>query len=92
MGRRWRLYRPAEPRRGLVTAALLFLVYLGLLYFGTSWGRDADANAIFWPANGAVVAALLVLPPRLSDLAVHRLPRARTISPVSARSASCSRS
>ena len=68
MARRWRLYRPAEPRRGLLTAAVLFLVYLGLLYFGTSWGRDADANAIFWPANGVVVAALLVLPPHLGAL------------------------
>jgi signal transduction histidine kinase/CheY-like chemotaxis protein len=65
MPRRWRLYRPAEPRRGLPTAAALLVVYAALTYVGVAWLRDAETNAAFWPSNGVVVAALLVLPRRL---------------------------
>ena len=55
MARRWRFYRPAEPRRGLRTAAALFLAYAGLVYFCTTWGRDSVQNPTFWPATGVVV-------------------------------------
>ena len=65
MPRKWRLYRPAEPRRGLMTAAILLAVYTALVFVGVAFCRDSETNSAFWPANGVVVAALLVLPRRL---------------------------
>jgi signal transduction histidine kinase/CheY-like chemotaxis protein len=65
MPRKWRLYRPAEPRRGLLTAAALLAVYTALVFVGVAFCRDSETNSAFWPANGVVVAALLVLPRRL---------------------------
>ena len=65
MPRKWRLYRPAEPRRGLLTAAVLLAVYTALVFVGVAFCRDSETNSAFWPANGVVVAALLVLPRRL---------------------------
>jgi signal transduction histidine kinase len=65
MRRRWRLYRPAEPRRGLLTAAVLLGLYTALVFVGVAFCRDSATNSAFWPANGVAVAALLVLPRRL---------------------------
>jgi signal transduction histidine kinase/CheY-like chemotaxis protein len=65
MRRRWRLYRPAEPKRGLLTAALLLGLYTALVFVGVAFCRDSATNSAFWPANGVAVAALLVLPRRL---------------------------
>ncbi|HWE47861.1 MAG TPA: ATP-binding protein [Caulobacteraceae bacterium] len=65
MPRKWRLYRPAEPRRGLLTATVLLAVYTALVFVGVAFCRDSQTNSAFWPANGVVVAALLVLPRRL---------------------------
>jgi signal transduction histidine kinase/CheY-like chemotaxis protein len=65
MPRRWRLYRPAEPRRGLATAVGLLFLYTALVFVGVALCRDVETNSAFWPANGVVVAALLVLPRRL---------------------------
>ncbi len=68
MRRRWRLYRPAEPYRGLPTAAALLFVYAALTFVGVAFCRDSETNSAFWPANGVAVAALLVLPRRLGLL------------------------
>ena len=68
MKRKWRLHRPAEPRRGVPTAVALLVAYAALVYVGVAWLRDSETNAAFWPANGVVVAALLVLPKRLGAL------------------------
>jgi signal transduction histidine kinase/ActR/RegA family two-component response regulator len=65
MSPKWRLYRPAEPVRGLPTAAVLLAVYASMVFVGVAWCRDAATNSAFWPANGVAVAALLVLPRRL---------------------------
>src|ERR1700722_12956259 len=62
---RWRLSRRADPRRGLLTAAVLLAVYTALVFVGVAFCRDSETNSAFWPANGVVVAALLVLPRRL---------------------------
>jgi len=62
---KWRLYRPAEPRRGLGTAAVLLAVYASMVFVGVAFCRDVETNSAFWPANGVAVAALLVLPKRL---------------------------
>jgi signal transduction histidine kinase len=64
MPRRWRLYRPAEPGRGLLTAVALLAAYAALVFVGVAWCRDTESYSAFWPANGVVVAALLVLPKR----------------------------
>ena len=65
MARRWRLYRPAEPVRGLPSAAALLALYALVVTITVAFCRDAEVNPTFWPANGVVVAALLLLPPRL---------------------------
>ena len=65
MPRKWRLYRPAEPHRGLLTAAVLLAVYTALVFVGVAFCRDSETNSAFLPAHGVVVAALLVLPRRL---------------------------
>ncbi len=66
MARRWRLYRAAEPQRGLATAALLTLIFVALVLVTRLFCTDQLGDASFWPANGALVVAILVLPPRLS--------------------------
>ncbi len=65
MSRPWRLYRPAEPARGLPTAAALLALYTTMALITVAWCRDAETNPAFWPANGVIVAGLLVLPPRI---------------------------
>jgi signal transduction histidine kinase/CheY-like chemotaxis protein len=62
---RLRLYRPAEPPRGLVTAALLWCVYVGAAYGLSMFCKDAAGSASFYPPNGVILAGLLVLPRRL---------------------------
>ena len=68
MTRRWRLYRAAEPQRGPATAALLTGIFVALVLVTRLFCTDQIGNASFWPANGALVVALLVLPPRLGAL------------------------
>jgi diguanylate cyclase (GGDEF)-like protein len=68
MGRRWRLYRKTEPRRGLPTALALTAIFSALALFTRFACQDAAGTSSFWPANAALVVAILVLPPRLSSL------------------------
>ena len=65
MARRWRLYRAAEPQRGVPTAALLALIFVALVVVTRLFCTDRLGDASFWPANAALVVAILVLPPRL---------------------------
>jgi len=68
MAYRLRLYRPAEPARGVATAAALLAVYAIASMVCSLLCKDASGSAAFYPANGVIVAALLVLPRRLSLL------------------------
>jgi diguanylate cyclase (GGDEF)-like protein len=68
MGRRWRLYRKAEPTRGLPTAAVLIAVFATLALFTRLVCQDSAGSTSFWPANAALVVGILILPPRLSAL------------------------
>jgi signal transduction histidine kinase/ActR/RegA family two-component response regulator len=61
----WRVYRDAQPPRGLATAAVLVGIFAVLALSIRVFCRDAHGWSPFWPANGAIVAALLVLPKRL---------------------------
>jgi diguanylate cyclase (GGDEF)-like protein len=66
--RRWRFFRPAEPHRGLPTAAALVAVFVVLALVTRLVCEDPTGNSSFFPANAALVVALLVLPPRLALL------------------------
>jgi signal transduction histidine kinase/AmiR/NasT family two-component response regulator len=68
MSHRWRLYRAAERPRGLATAAALLAIYAGPAFGVAFFCQDATAVSAFYPANGVVVAGLLVLPRRLGLL------------------------
>ena len=61
-----KLFRSTEPPRGLSTAVCLWLVYaaaaLGMPFFC----NDPGDTTAFYPSNGVIVAALLVLPRRMS--------------------------
>jgi len=60
-----RLYRPADPRRGLPTAAALFLAYIAIELCIWLFCRDISDAVAFFPSNGVLLAAILVLSPRL---------------------------
>ena len=66
MRRRWRLYRDAEPRRGVATAAMLAGTFAALALITRLYCIDQAESSAFWPANAALVAAILVLPKPLS--------------------------
>ncbi len=68
MRRRWQLYRPAAPRRGLRTALLLTAAFVALAFVTRLLCLDQQQSTVFWAANGAMVVALLVLPGRLAAL------------------------
>ncbi len=61
--------RLAEPPRGVGAALLLVAVYAGLASITRLMSYHVDGFTMFWPANGAVVVAMLILPYR-SCLAV----------------------
>ena len=66
---RWRrFYRQAEPPRGLATAAALLAVYAGPAFAVAFFCKDASGDAAFYPADGVIVAGLLVLPRRIGLL------------------------
>jgi signal transduction histidine kinase/ActR/RegA family two-component response regulator len=65
MSHRWRLYRPAERPRGLATAVALLAIYAGPAFGAAFFCKDATGVSAFYPANGVVVAGLLVLPRRI---------------------------
>ncbi len=64
------VYRRAQPPRGLPTAAVLVGIFAILALAIRLFCRDEHGSSPFWPASGAIVVALLVLPKRLSLPAV----------------------
>ncbi len=68
MTHRWHLYRSAEPKRSLGTAAALLTAFVLLAFTTRLLCVDEQNNSAFWPANAALVVAFLVLPPRLGWL------------------------
>jgi signal transduction histidine kinase/ActR/RegA family two-component response regulator len=66
MAFRLRLFRSAEPPRDVATAVCLWVVYL-LAAFGVPFlCSDPSGSSSFYPANGVLVAAILILPRRMS--------------------------
>ncbi len=65
---RWRLYRSAERPRSWVTAAILLAIYAGPAFGLVRACNDPTGVAAFYPADGVIVAALLVLPRRIGLL------------------------
>ena len=68
MAHRWFLYRNAEPKRSIATAGALLAAFVLLAFITRLFCVDVNHNSAFWPANAAMVVALLVLPPRLGWL------------------------
>jgi signal transduction histidine kinase/CheY-like chemotaxis protein len=62
--------RKADPVRGWRTAAALILTFCVLVVVTRLFCKDSLGNSSFWPADGALVAAMLLLPPRLSIVSV----------------------
>jgi len=60
------IYRDVQPARGWPTAVALVGIFAVLAAAIRVFCRDAHGWSPFWPANGAIVVALLVLPKRLS--------------------------
>ena len=58
----WRVRRPAEPMRGLPTALLLVAMFATLALITRWFCLDFHQSTAFWPANGALVVAMLILP------------------------------
>ena len=56
--------RAAERPRGVGTALTLVVIYAGLAALTRVMSFHVNQFTMFWPANGAVVVALLILPPR----------------------------
>jgi diguanylate cyclase (GGDEF)-like protein len=56
--------RLAEPSRGLAAAALLVVVFVALASIIRLTSIRAGQLAMFWPADGALVVAMLILPSR----------------------------
>jgi signal transduction histidine kinase/DNA-binding NarL/FixJ family response regulator len=59
-------YRPAAPHLGVRSAIALAAIYLFLVLFVSAWCRDSFGDYYFWPANSALIAALLLLRKRLA--------------------------
>ena len=68
MAHRWYLYRSVEPKRSLGTAGALVVTFVLLAFITRLLCLDEHNNSAFWPANAAMVVALLVLPRRLGWL------------------------
>ncbi len=63
---RWLPPRPGEAPRGWKTAVALTVTFAALTALARFACTDSEGNVGFWPANGALVVAWLVLPRRLS--------------------------
>ena len=61
MGRWWKLCRAAEPDHGPRTAVLLVLMFATMVLITRLFCADADGYSSFWPADSAMVGALLTL-------------------------------
>jgi diguanylate cyclase (GGDEF)-like protein len=66
--RGWKFRRPAEPEKGLGTALFLAGLFAALAFITRLICLDSNQCSVFWPANGAMVVAMLVLPWRLCGL------------------------
>jgi signal transduction histidine kinase/CheY-like chemotaxis protein len=62
---RLRLYRPADPPQGLPAALALFTAYGAIQLCIWLYCRDISDAVAFFPSNGILLAAILLLPPRL---------------------------
>lgn len=60
---RWTPCRAAEPPRGARAALALVLLFMSLALAARLFCADADGYGSFWPANAALVVALLTLRP-----------------------------
>ncbi|MGZ8363521.1 MAG: ATP-binding protein [Caulobacteraceae bacterium] len=56
---RWRLDRAGEPPQGVRVFVILLAAYCALVLAGNWLIRTEADNAVFWAANGVIVAALL---------------------------------
>lgn len=59
---RWQIYQPPGPPHKLRVAIILVIVSAALMLVARLACIDAQGSTVFWPANGALVVALLVLP------------------------------
>jgi diguanylate cyclase (GGDEF)-like protein len=66
----WNARRTAEPIRGSRTAAILIVLFTALAVATRLFCLDPNQSTAFWPANGALVAAMLILPRRPCILAI----------------------
>ena len=67
----WRkLSRSADPARGWRSALLLVVLFLALVAINRLLCVNAQETTAFWPANGALVVAMLILPARRCALVV----------------------
>jgi len=64
------IYRDAQPARGWATALALIAIFAILAVVIRGFCRDVQGWSPFWPANGAIVVALLVLPKRVAAAVV----------------------
>ena len=64
----FQIYRDAQPARGWPTAVALVGAFTVLALAVRMFCRDSHGWSAFWPANGAIVVALLVLPKRMSGV------------------------
>jgi signal transduction histidine kinase/ActR/RegA family two-component response regulator len=62
---RFHLYRPSAPSHGLSAAAALFVAYVAVELCIWLFCRDISDAVAFFPSNGILLAAILVLSPRL---------------------------
>jgi signal transduction histidine kinase len=64
----FQIYRPSQPVRGLGTAAALVGIFTALALAIRIFCWNGHESVALWPADGALVVALIVLPKRLSVL------------------------
>ncbi len=62
--------RQAEPYRGWRTAFALIATFCGFVLATRLLCDDSLTNTSFWPANGALVAILMLLPRRISAVSI----------------------
>jgi|GEM_PF-6542834 len=65
MAVRFHLYRPSAPSHGLSAAAALFVAYVAVELCIWLFCRDISDAVAFFPSNGILLTAILVLSPRL---------------------------
>jgi signal transduction histidine kinase/ActR/RegA family two-component response regulator len=66
----FQIYRPSQPTRGWGTAAALVGAFTLLALAIRIFCRNGATSVAFWPADGALVVALIVLPKRIGVTAL----------------------